>query len=217
MKRASTNFFNLWNLVCGPFMEWWYSTPASRCLRLHKIGLCSQLTPRWPDKRISPLRWAWTRGGEARYLLRPWKAVSHTSFQQKSASFFFKAWKKGLHLSVDRSMNRAKRHQFSIWTSFIHVSDFIFKMADIWLGLASMPRWVTRYPKNFPEATLNVHLSGLSFTLYSVGRKLRTNVGGDPSAWHFSPTCHQHTLPLCSWSDTGRPYQPCTGRWPQHF
>jgi len=33
------------------------------------------------------------------------------------------------------------------------VGDLMLKMADIWLGSASMPRRVTRYAKNFPEAT----------------------------------------------------------------
>jgi len=31
----------------------------------------------------------------------------------------------------------------SIWTSFTQVGDFIFRIADIWSGSASMPRWVT--------------------------------------------------------------------------
>jgi len=75
--------------------------------------------------------------------------ISHSSFRQKSAPFFFKAWKKGLHFFVDRLMNqfRAARRLFNIWISFTQVGDFMFRMVDILSGSALMPRLVTRYLK----------------------------------------------------------------------
>jgi len=54
---------------------------------------------------LSPEEGFNSRGGETKYLFNPWKVVSQSSFQHKSAPFFFKNWKKGLHLSIDRLMN----------------------------------------------------------------------------------------------------------------
>ena len=70
------------------------------------------------------------------------------------------ALKKGLHRSVDleRKRLRAAACPVKLWISFKVVGDFISRIAWICLGCASIPRWVTRYPKNLPEDTLNVHL-----------------------------------------------------------
>ncbi|WZZ61287.1 hypothetical protein YC2023_061394 [Brassica napus] len=51
-------------------------------------------------------------------------------------------------------------------TSFTFIGEGMEWIALIWSGLASMPRWVTIYPRNFPELTPNEHLAGLSFMLY---------------------------------------------------
>jgi hypothetical protein len=40
-------------------------------------------------------------------------------------------------------------------------------MAKIFLGLASMPRWLMMKPSSFPEGTPKMHLFGLSFHRYS--------------------------------------------------
>jgi len=58
------------------------------------------------------------------------------------------------------------RRPFIIWMSLTHAGDFMSKIADILSGLASIPRWATRYPKNFSEAAPKVHFSGFNFTWY---------------------------------------------------
>jgi len=89
----------------------------------------------------------------------PWKAVSHSSFQQKSALFFFNTWKNGLHLFVDRLMNllRAARRPFSIWTFFTQVGDLMFRIADIWSESASILRrvpYIQEVPRSHPKCAL---------------------------------------------------------------
>jgi len=88
--------------------------------------------------------------------------------RQESTPIFLNTWKDGLHLSMDQlwKLFRAVRHPFSICTSLTHISNFMFRVVDIWLGLAFIPHWVTIYPKNFPKDTLKVHFSGFSFTSY---------------------------------------------------
>jgi hypothetical protein len=40
-------------------------------------------------------------------------------------------------------------------------------MAEIFSGLASMPRWLMMKPSSFLDGTLKTHLLGLSFQWYS--------------------------------------------------
>jgi hypothetical protein len=40
-------------------------------------------------------------------------------------------------------------------------------MAEIFSGLASMPRWLMMKPSSFPDGTPKTHLFGLSFQQYS--------------------------------------------------
>ncbi|KAM2339666.1 hypothetical protein ACFX1X_019213 [Malus domestica] len=70
------------------------------------------------------------------------------------------ALKKGLHRSLDRERKRlrAAARPVKLWISFKVVGDFISMIAWICLGCASIPRWVTKYPRNQPEDTPNVHL-----------------------------------------------------------
>jgi hypothetical protein len=45
----------------------------------------------------------------------------------------------------------------------MQVEATIFVMAEIFLGLASMPQWLMMKPSSFPEGTPKTHLFGLSF------------------------------------------------------
>ncbi|KAM2009541.1 hypothetical protein ACFX16_004298 [Malus domestica] len=73
---------------------------------------------------------------------------------------------------------RAAACPVKLWISFKVVGDFISRITRICLGCASIPHWVTKYPRNWLEDTPNVHLMGLSFILYflrmlKVSAKLR--------------------------------------------
>jgi hypothetical protein len=62
---------------------------------------------------------------------------------------------------------RAAMHPVSFWTSLMHVGDFMLVMAEIFSGLASMPRWLMMKPSSLPDDTPKTHLFGLSFQWYS--------------------------------------------------
>ena len=165
----------------------WHNTPVSRRLRVHEPRLCSQLIPRRRGKDVTSFseKGFDSKGGEVSYLFNPWKVVSHSLFQQKSASFFFKAWKKGLHLSMNRLMNqlRAARCSFSIWTSFTQVNEFIFRIADIF-GVDLDAPLSDQISQKLSEVTPNVHFSGLSFTLYCLKRSKALS-----RCWRWSVRC----------------------------
>jgi hypothetical protein len=58
---------------------------------------------------------------------------------------------------------KAAMHPVSFWTSLMHVGAFMLVMAEIFSGLASMPRWLMMKPSSLPEGTPKTHLFGLSF------------------------------------------------------
>jgi hypothetical protein len=62
---------------------------------------------------------------------------------------------------------RAAMHPVSFCTSLMHVGAFMLVMAEIFLGLASMPRWLIMKPSSLPDGTPKTHLFGLSFQRYS--------------------------------------------------
>ena len=120
-----------------------------------------------------------SKGGDVRYFFRSWKVLSHSSSHLSRYALLI-ALKKGLHRSVyrDRNRLRAAARPVKLWISFKVVGDFIYRIARIFLGCASIPHWGTKYPRNRPEDTPNVHLVGLSFILYflrmlKVSAKLR--------------------------------------------
>lgn len=92
----------------------------------------------------------------------------HSLCSIQTFCLFFKSWKKGLHLSLDWEMNLFKTVILlvSICTSLMLVGDDILINALIWVGLAYIPLCVTKYPRNLPEDTPNVHFAGLSFIWY---------------------------------------------------
>jgi hypothetical protein len=49
----------------------------------------------------------------------------------------------------------------------MHVGAFMLVMAEIFSGLASMPRWLMMKPSSLPDGTPKTHLFRLSFQWYS--------------------------------------------------
>jgi hypothetical protein len=62
---------------------------------------------------------------------------------------------------------RAAIHPVSFCTSLKHVGAFMLVMAEIFSGLASMPRWLMMKPSSLLDGTPKTHLFGLSFQRYS--------------------------------------------------
>jgi hypothetical protein len=62
-------------------------------------------------------------------------------------------------------------HPVSFCTSLMHVEAFMLVMAEIFSGLASMPRWLVMKPSSLPEGTPKTHLFGLSFQRHAGMRK----------------------------------------------
>jgi hypothetical protein len=62
---------------------------------------------------------------------------------------------------------KAAMHLVSFCTSLMQVAAFILVMAEIFSGLASMPRWLMMKLSSFPEGTPKMHLFGLTFQRYS--------------------------------------------------
>jgi hypothetical protein len=73
--------------------------------------------------------------------------------------------KKGSPHSPSFEMNlfKAAMHPVSFYTYLMQVGAFMLVMVEIFLGLASMPRWLRMKLSSFHEGTLKTHLLGLSF------------------------------------------------------
>ena len=108
-----------------------------------------------------------SRDSLLRYFLSDLNACSHLS-SHKNLLLPFNESKKGRHLLVTLEINllRTAILQVKLWTSFVLLEDRMLIRAYIFLGLASIPRWLTIKPRNFSEATLNTHFSGFSFIRY---------------------------------------------------
>jgi hypothetical protein len=77
--------------------------------------------------------------------------------------------KKGRLLSASYVMNLFKAGMWPVnfCTSFLVCRGCIWRMALIFLGLASMPLVETRQPSTLPRVTPKTHLSGFSLSLAS--------------------------------------------------
>jgi hypothetical protein len=62
---------------------------------------------------------------------------------------------------------RAVMHPVTFCTSLMDVGAFMLVMAEIFSGLASMPRWLMMKPSSLPDGTPKTHLFRLSFQRYS--------------------------------------------------
>ena len=105
-------------------------------------------------------------GGRDRYSFNCWKARTHSSIHS-NPFHLFSNWKKGLHLSAYREMNRfnAAFIPISFWTSLGFHSGCKSLITLIWSRLTSIPKCVTMYPKNFPNPTPKEHLEALRRSL----------------------------------------------------
>jgi hypothetical protein len=65
--------------------------------------------------------------------------------------------------SFEMNLFRVAMHPVNFCTSLMSVGAFMLVMAEIFSGLASMPRWLMIKPSSFPEGTPKTHLLGLSF------------------------------------------------------
>ena len=76
--------------------------------------------------------------------------------------------KKGRHLSVafETNLFNATTRLVNLCTSLTVLGEVTSSMALIFTGFASIPRWDTIKPRNFPNETPKRHLAGLSFILY---------------------------------------------------
>ena len=95
-------------------------------------------------------------GGELKYVFNVVNASSHFASHWKA---FFRIWKKGWHLSLALDTNRLKAAILPVrrWTSFIPDGDGMSSTTIILFGFASIPRWLTMKPRNFPADTLKAY------------------------------------------------------------
>ena len=113
-------------------------------------------------------RISWLRiGGAIKYSLMDWKTCSHSLLY----SVCDKPWseaKNGCSLSKEKEMNilRATNCQVRAWICLFVFGDVIFNMACSYLEFTSIQRFVTKYPKKFPDLTRNAHLRRFSLRLY---------------------------------------------------
>ena len=104
--------------------------------------------------------------GEMRYNFRFSNACWHSSVHSNDP---FNTRKKGRHLSVALETNlfSAAILPFRLYTSLTVFGGASSIIARIFSGLTLIPHWDTMNPKNFPTITLNTHLFGFNFMLYS--------------------------------------------------
>ena len=76
----------------------------------------------------------------------------------------FNALKNGRHFSADLEMNLFSEASLPVnfWTPFFVVGGFIYLIASIFSGFASMPLSVIMQPNSLPLRTPKTHFSGFS-------------------------------------------------------
>jgi hypothetical protein len=87
--------------------------------------------------------------------------------------------------SLDMNLLKAAMHPVSLCTFFCDRGASILMIASIFSGLASIPRWLTINPSNFPAGTPKTHFSGLSFHRYRL-RLLKTSYKSSMKFSEFS-------------------------------
>ena len=109
----------------------------------------------------------WRIGGDERIVLRVWKPVSKSPFQENFADFLRSWIISGVRsASVGRNLDMTVRRPIKRWTSLTLVGSRISIIALHFSGLASMSHCVSMKPRNLPLSTLKTHFSGLSLRLY---------------------------------------------------
>lgn len=106
-------------------------------------------------------------GVEQRISLICFNAASTLSVHVNLSAFFSNLYSSRA-FSPSRLTNRltAATQPVSRCMSFRHFRRLMFKMALIFSGLTSIPRWETMKPNNFPAETPKTHFLALSIMLY---------------------------------------------------
>ena len=91
-------------------------------------------------------------GGNVRYCFRFWNVFSHSSSHLSLCTLLITLMN-GLHRPANSERKRltAATRSVRLWISFRVMGDFTSRIALIFLGWASIPCWVTRYPKSQPK------------------------------------------------------------------
>ena len=120
---------------------------------------------------MSPVSGLTRIGGSVRYCLIAMNTRSHSSFHLARLAPLRVA-KKGFKRSVNREIKRprAANQPISCWIPFLELGVGDCKMALSYVGLASIPLWVTIKPRNRSALTSKAHFKGLSFMPYSLRR-----------------------------------------------
>ena len=88
----------------------------------------------------------------------------HRQVSTQSLSTCIECWRKD-DTSL-RSVRWSVRVQLHDRLGIGHLNQKWEKECSLWIGLASMPHYMTIKPRNLPNVTPNEHLVGLSFILY---------------------------------------------------
>ena len=71
-----------------------------------------------------------------------------------------------LSVALETNLFWAATFPIKLYISFIVFGDLTSIIAFTLSGFASIPRWDTMNPKNFPEVTKKTHFLGFNFILY---------------------------------------------------
>ena len=110
------------------------------------------------------------------------------------------------------NLDRAVMRLVNYCTSLTEIVLLIAIIVTHFSGFASIPRSVSRNPKNLPASTLNTHFSGFSFSLYfaivvnSSSRSAtccslywEVTTMSSTYAWTFRPNMGANTLSISLW------------------
>jgi len=108
----------------------------------------------------------WRIGGDVGVVLRFWKNVSQSSFQENFVDFL-RSWIMGQVCTTNfgRNLDIAVRRPIMRWTYLTLVGLHISMIALHFSGLASMLRCVSMKPRNLPLSMPKMNFSGLSLRL----------------------------------------------------
>ena len=144
-----------------------------------------------------------------------WNASSHSRIHSKFI-FPFRALKKLTQWLDEIDMNRfsATIRLFNHWTSLIDLGDGMSISGRIYCGFASIQLWVTKYPRNYPKLTLNVHFVGFNFIRCWI-QKPASGVSCDYLPKVILPKRHQCKPPWWNQSNLQTSYWPIVSMWLQ--
>ena len=149
-----------------------------------------------------------------------WRNIlSHSSIHQNLEAFHISCTM-GLVFSASFGTNLESvvSRLINLWISLTFSELCILAIALQFLGFASMPRWVSIKPKNFPPSTSNAHLSGLNlmpwlWRAWKTSRRSLICCSIESDLMTMYPHKIQHFGQACPWKCS----PSVVGGWPQHF